>query len=40
MNNLFHGISDNIQGHSKNIQTHLKGYFDFNLLNDKNIIKL
>lgn len=40
MNNLFHGISDNIKSHSQNLSTHLKDYFRLNSLNDKNIIRL
>jgi hypothetical protein len=40
INNLFHGISDNVKSHSEVISTHLQDYYKFNSSYDKNILKL
>lgn len=40
MNNLFLGLSESVKGTAFNLDKHLKEYFQLNILNDKNMIRL
>jgi len=40
INNLFHGISDNVKSHGDTISTHLKDYYKMTSTYDKNILRL